>query len=478
MHVPRRLRSCTLRSVATRGYVGLPLTIVVVSGAPRPSLTRLIESLTRHQIDRYVLLATSEATFVQLSKTYPLRILPAYANSVERRASSSPAKIGDSGLKSGDAIVDPTTLKPEDASIKKDAALLYDEKRACEPWMRDGASPASLLYTIVARLIRMGYAPFLVDQHALAIRDYELALFQTPADGMYVTGKELKKLRTASNVSAWRPDLAYFPRSEMVASAADSLATLVDSDQPLLQHVPLKSFSPFEISDSGPFDDLSFPLVLRSQQLVRLSDVALPEFDKLVSRVPPHVHARCANYSIAVARSFDVQYGGVAGKVKQVVNAVALARANAVSCVVLPSLVFKRRSAATMLKLFNTTFLNKLAGDVRLVPSVANIDTNRATYIDLSAHHSRPRHIQSGVCGTNDSVCLSADVLSLLSAAAETGLSRDYVCARSTGIKQSDNAFVLRHQVDALSRAVKSQTNGRKVGGFRDRQWRRAAAKA
>lgn len=460
VHVPRRLRSCIMRSVATRGYVGLPLTVIVVDGTPQPSLARLIESLARHQIERYVLLATSEAAFVELSKTYPLRVLPAFVNGVDRRVPMV-TKTDDNGLKSGDALSAKTLLKTLNPSKK--SSLLTDDKLACEPWMRDNASSTSLRYTIVARLIRMGYAPFVVDQRALIIRDYELALFQTPADAVYVTGKEAKQLRAASNVSAWRPALAYFPRSEVVASTADSLATLVNSDQPLLPHLPFKTFVPHEIVDTGPFDDLSLPLVTRRKQLVRSTSAdALAEFDELVSRAPPHTHARCANYSVAVARSMDVQDGDVADGIQQVIATIALARAKAVSCVVLPNLVFKRRSAATLFKLVDTTFITQLAGDVRLVPSVANIDTEHTKFVDLVAHHQRAR-TETSVCGTDDIMCLSASVRAVLTAV-DSGLGRDYTCVRSTGIERSDNAFVLRRQVDAVAQAVKAQARVGKVG--------------
>lgn len=459
VHVPRRLRSCIMRSVATRGYVGLPLTVIVVDDTPQPSLARLIKSLTRHQIERYILVATSAATFVELSKTYPLRVLPVFVNGVDHRVPVS-TKIDDIGLKkNGDPTLTTTTTTTvlKSLSLAKRTALPSDDKLACEPWMRDGASSPGLLLTIVARLIRMGYAPFVVDQRALVIRDYELALLQTPGDAVYVTGKEAKQLRAASNVSAWRPALAYFPRSEVVASTADALATLVDSDQPLFPHLPFKTFAPHEIADTGPFDDLSFPLVTRRKQLVRSPSAdVLAEFDGLVSRATPHTHARCANYSVAVARSIDVQGGDVADGIQQVIATVALARAKAVSCVVLPNLVFKRRSAATLFKIVDTTFFTQLAGDVRLVPSVANIDTKHAPFVDLGAHHQHAR-TETSVCGTDDAVCFSASVRAVL-AAVETGLGRDYTCVRSTGIEHSDNAFVLRRQVDALARAVKARS--------------------
>jgi hypothetical protein len=460
VHVPRRLRSCILRAVASRGVVGLPLTVIVVDGAPEPSLSRLVESLTRHQIERYILLATSEAAFVELSKTHPLRVLPAYVNGVDKRVA---AKSDGLAFKSGvDAASTPSTantlLKAIDAAKKPPQA---EDRLVCEPWMRDNASSTSLLYMLVARLVRMGYAPFVINQDTHVHRDYELALFQTPADSVYVTGKQIKQLRGAANVVGWRPALAYFPRSELVASAAESLAAVVDSDEAVPPHLPLKPFPPHEIADAGMYNDLSLPVVMQHKQLVRSPSAAPADFDRLVSRAQPQAHVRCANYTLAVSRSVDVQRGDIVDTIKQVVATVAMARAQAVSCVVLPSLVFKRRSAANIFKLVDPTFFAKLAGGVQLVPSIANVDTERVPYVDLTAHHQRAR-TETSVCGTDDnSVCLSSSVRDVVTAA-DAGLGRDFVCMRTTGIDHSDNAFVLRSHVDAVARAVE-QTKCAKV---------------
>lgn len=438
VHAPRRLRSCMPRAVATRGFVGLPLTVIVVDGGPQPSLTRLIESLTRHQIDRYVLLATSEATFVAVSKVYPLRVLPAFTKGASAKSGT-----------------DNQPLAP---------AQKADDASACEPWARAGASPTSLLYTLVARLIRMGYAPFVIDQGTIIVRDFELALFQMPADSIYVTGQEAAFLLSTSNVSAWRPAMAYFPRSGAVASAADALATLVDSNQALSPgHLPLKRFAPHEIVQGGPFDDLSFPLVTRRKQLVRSRGAAPADFDGLVARAPPRTHVACGNYTVAVARSVDVQGQDIADVTKQVIATVAMARAHGVSCVVLPNLVFKRRSAATLFKLVDSAFFTRLAGAVRLVPSMANINVGHTRFVDVAAHHQRAR-TETSACGTDDNACLSPAVGAVL-AAADSELTRDFVCVRTTGIDASDNAFVLTRHVDALARAVTAQTTSRKVCG-------------
>lgn len=465
VHVPRRLRSCMLRAVASRGYVGLPLTVIMVDGKPAPSLSRLVEALTRHQIERFILAATSEATFVELSKTHPMRVLPAYVNGVDKRASpASAAKSDGLGLKSsGDAAstTAKTLLKSIDATKKPPQA---EDQLACQPWMRDGASSTSLLYTLVARLVRMGYAPFVIDQHTRVLRDYELALFQTPADGAYVTGKQFKQVRDAVNMTGWRPALSYFPRSELVASTADSLAALVNSDEAFPPHLPFKPFPPHEIADGGVYDDLSLPVIMQRKQLVRSPGAAPADFDQLVSRAPSHKHVRCANYTLAVARSVDVERGDIVDAIKQAVATVALARAQSVSCIVLPSLVFKRRSAATIFQLVDAAFFTNLAGGVRLVPSIANIDTERARFVDVTAHHQRAR-TETSVCGTNNNVCLSSSARAVL-AAADAGLGRDFVCVRTTGIDLSDNGFVLRSHVDAVARAVTAQTKSAKVWGW------------
>ena len=441
--------------MATRGSVGLPLTVITVHGSPEPSLARLVKSLQRLQIDRFVLLATSEPAFVALSRTYPLRVLAAFAKPGTTRETAFSTK---------------NPLQTAAASPLKPSLLLPgDDRVACAPWTREGASPTSLALTAVGRLVRMGYSPFVVDQRALIVRDFELALFQTPADGVYVTGSGVNwsPATAGSGDAAWLPSLMFFPRSEAVASTADSMVALADSGLQGASLPALKTFGPDQVADGGPFHDLASPLMLRSRLLVRTPDAKLPAYDVWQSRTQADAMAKmqCANYTVAGRRSLDVRSMDVAAAVRTVVDAVSTARARSVACVVLPSLVFRRRSAASIFKVVDADALSELAGrDVTLVPSVFNIDTERGVYVQFPAGHARKQ------AGDTHRKLYSADVRRVVSAAEEV-LGRDYVCVHTVGA--SDAAFGLRGQVEGLQRALMKAEGSKKTGVSKVREGRR-----
>lgn len=464
VHVPRRLRTCGVRALATRGYVGLPLTVVVIHDHQPLVLARLLKEIQNRRIDRYVLMATSERVFAHLSKAYPFRVIPAFGQ-------TKTLVTNDRTLSS----VDDTKSKP----IKfagpsgKPTSLWPTNMLQCEPWVQHDASPTGVILTIAARLVRMGYSLFFLDQRAVIFDDYELSLFHLPPDGVYVT-KQYATWKPARDLSASKPwpPLIFFPRSELVAALAESAAAaLVNSDAPT--DIPqLKTFAFDKITDGGPFNDLSFPLALHRTRLVSMLDAKMSDYEVLLARKEPVVKLNCSTFSVAAKRMLDVRSVDIARVVRVVEDAVSFARAQSLSCIVLPSFVFEHQSAASIFKIVDSDYLTELAGNVTLVPSMLNIDTDKAVYVELKARHDRkPAH--AGLCRSNGNHhCVSSEVRLIVNAS-KTLLGTDFVCARSVGVGLEDNAFVLRKQLAALKRGIESTVLKRsktstKVGVLRE----------
>lgn len=451
VHVPRRLRTCGVRALATRGHVGLPLTVVVVHQSRLSILSRLIEELQQQQIERYVLMATSEKLFAQLSEAYPFRVIPAFGQN--RHQTEATVTIVDHSSSAIDKNMGFNKLfgSPDSPSPRTPHGKL-----SCESWIQQDTHTAGRIFTVAARLVRMGYAPFFIDQSAVVFKDYELALFQLPADGIYVT-KEYIRWTPAevANVSMPWPPIIFFPLSEAVESMAEMVATLADSGKQadIMQHVLFKTFALDEIATGGTFNDLSFPLTLHRARLVGLLDTKVADYEVLQARMKTAApKTRCSNYSVALKRSLNVRSADIARHVQKIMAAIPAARAQSLTCIVLPSLVFEHRSAASIFKVIDSDTLTQLAGNVTLVPSIRNIDTDSAVYVDLGARHGR-KQTHENLRRSERDKWLARELRQVV-AAAKSLLGTDFVCARSVGIGLEDNAFVLRQQLDEFKRGV------------------------
>ena len=414
MHVPRRLRTCALQAVASRGQRKAPLTIIVVDEAVSSAVMSLVESLKANAIEEYGLLTTSQDAFVQLSRLFPLRVIPAF----DRRQGQARALTN-------------VNVLPSNAR----------NHQTCDPWPPPGTAHQRV-YAVLARLVRAGYAPFVVDQHAFVFRNYGASLARLPNDSVYVSEATLQRQATRPGaVAHWRPALMYLPPTSSVASFVDAVGALAErsatTDELLSRGAAVKPLPMDLFTASGPMHDLSYPLALKQRRLVYATNArtGLAEFNLLQARARlPASKVACTNYTMALRPAVDVHTVNVAHMVHAVLDAASFASAHSVACLVLPILTHRRRSAASVFAIVDYDFLSARAGAAKLLPGINSVDTGTSHFVDCasrSAHQRTGKGAKQGapkaLCDSAGTQCLSSQMRSVL-AAAQSLVGNTFLC--------------------------------------------------
>lgn len=440
VHAPRRLRACPFESVAIRGHRGRPLTVVVVDRVPMAVVHNLRASLERHSIQGAVYMALTESTFVEASKTLPLAVIPAFSHaSWSGPTTSDPADRGDKSA--GLPYATKSWPRPDDDT--------------CAPWAAVD-SPAAKIMQAASTLLKLGYAPFVIDAHSFALGNYDAAMAQLPPISVY-TSRDPEPAALHGEGRTALPGAMFFPASGTVrgsvatwarALASNSSASLEEvAQRPCSLGEPcspsavtLKRLPRHAFVEGGPRVDLAFPVKMgRGAKLYTARERGargLFEMWQAGAFADAPDKLACDNYTMAFRRPIDVSSTDVPNAVARLERAALFAAAHGVDCVVLPGFAFMGRSRATIFSTFDADAVFAMFSGKALVPSVHDIDLTRAVHVPMTTEHARasvPRGSVNGApspcrAGALEECAILADSLRSFLRFAKGKLSPGFVC--------------------------------------------------